>query len=381
MDASLSTSCRPWPDHDDFSSQFAKLVRALRHVDASVAECLASVGRIAQGNGADWYREWKIQGDASKARADAAFAQGFHQTAASGWLQAAAFYGSARAFLPSDDVRSGDLLSAAENCANLYMRCLRPAGEIVDMRCGRRRVIRSYFLRAPDASRRSSVVICFGGPGETRDELLGRMTRFARASGLSLMIVDPPGGRRAGGSNRPCRRIEIAVDRCMDYLSKRGDVDPTRIALFGDNFGAVYASRVAAVDHRFAAVVCDGGIWDENGRRLLSSWAIGSPAVSMSRYVTARQLKCPFLVTSADYEFLDREAVRGLHEYSIKEGLQMELRLFSAEDAGPTRRAFIFDWLATKIAGETPEGTADEPPDLPGDRRSAKGARENSVST
>jgi hypothetical protein len=380
MHALTSTRWKPWPHHEDFCFQFTRLVRALQDAGGMVAECLMALERMVPGNGEDWYREWKIQAEACKARADEAFVQGYHQTAQSNWLQASAYYRSAGVFLTVDDERNRDLLSAVEECSHLYMGCMKPRGEIVDIPCGHNRSIRGYFLRAPNNRRRSPTVICFGGPGETRDELLGKMPRFAFAGSLSLMIVDLPGNNQASASGFPRCNIEDSVGRCLDYLLDRGDVDQDRIALFGNNFGAIRASRAASLDHRFAAVVCDGGIWEENRRPLSSAWAFGghvgssfhTDARKMPRYSTARRLKCPFLVTSAEYDFLDVNDATRLHEYSIKAGLQMELKFFSVEDAGSPRRRFIFDWLATKIASEISTITADNTPPLPGRRSSSK---------
>ncbi|MBA7668843.1 hypothetical protein ES703_76960 [subsurface metagenome] len=184
------------------------------------------------------------------------------------------------------------------------------------------------------------------------------MPRFAFAGGLSLLIVDSPGNCQGRADGFPGCNVEVSVGRCVDYLLDRGDVDESRIALFGNNFGAIHASEVASLDHRFAAVVCDGGIWEEIRRPLLSSWAFGgnvgssiySDARRKRRYSIARRLRCPFLVTSAEHEFLDMKDATRLYEFCMKAGVQMELKFFSVEDAGPPRRRFIFDWLATRIA-------------------------------
>jgi hypothetical protein len=386
MHAFISTNWKPWPDHEDFCLQFTRLVHALEDAGGTIAECLMALGRIAPGNGEDWYREWKIQAEASEIRADVAFAHGYCQTAESTWLQAAAYYRAAGVFLAVDDERNRNLLAAVEKCSHLFMGCIKPSGEIVDMRCEHNRSIRGYFLRAPNTLRRSSAVICFGGPGETKDELLGKMPRFAFARSLSLMIVDIPGISEGKAGGLPCCSIEVTVGRCVDYLLDRGDVDENRIALFGNNFGATHASRIAIMDHRFAAVVCDGGMWEENGRPLLSSWAFGGSVDSSiytgtrktPRYRTARRLKCPFLVTSAEFEFFDETDAARLYEYSVKSGMKMDLKLFSVDDAGPPRRGFIFDWLASKIAVDISANGADDALSSSERRSSSNGTRRKS---
>lgn len=380
MHAFISTSWKSWPQDEEFCLQFAHLVHALKDVGGTVAECHMALGRIAPGNREDWYREWKIQAEASKAQAEVAFDHGYYQTSASSWLQASAYYRSAGVFLAVDDERNRDLRSAVEKCSRLYMMCLEPGGELVEIPCEHNRSIRGYFLGALNTPRRSPAVICFGGPGETKDELLGKMPRFAFAAGLSLMIVDLPENSQGSANGFASSKIEVFIARCMEYLLDRGDVDENRIALFGNNFGARHASRVASLDHRFAAVVCDGGIWEENTRPLLSSWAFGgrvggtihADTREISRYSIARRLKCPFLVTSAEHEFLELKDVTRLHKFCMKAGAQMDLKLFSVEDAGPPRRRFIFDWLATKIGCDISAIAADDAPPSPGRRSSSE---------
>ncbi len=91
MHAFISTNWKPWPDHEDFCLQFTRLVHALEDAGGTIAECLMALGRIAPGNGEDWYRQLKILAEASEIRADVAFANGYYQTAESNWLGASAY--------------------------------------------------------------------------------------------------------------------------------------------------------------------------------------------------------------------------------------------------------------------------------------------------
>ena len=56
--------------------------------------------------------------------------------------------------------------------------------------------------------------------------------------------------------------VDVTLDarRAVDYLQTRNDIDTTRIALVGQSWGALFASRILAFDERFkAAVLLDGG--------------------------------------------------------------------------------------------------------------------------
>ena len=82
--------------------------------------------------------------------------------------------------------------------------------------------------------------------------------------GFNVLLVDGPGVGEAvlfrGLVNRPDEERGQSAD--FEYLAGRPDVDTARIALVGLSLGGYRASRVAAFEHRFAACVAWGAIWD-----------------------------------------------------------------------------------------------------------------------
>ena len=81
---------------------------------------------------------------------------------------------------------------------------------------------------------------------------------------MSLLAVDLLGA----GAGSPFEEVvgrsdlETAIGHIADYLIERGDVDADRIAIVADGWGSSFVARGIAFDDRFAAAVCDGGIWD-----------------------------------------------------------------------------------------------------------------------
>ena len=63
--------------------------------------------------------------------------------------------------------------------------------------------------------------------------------------------------------------LEATIGQIMDYLVERDDVDEHRIAILADGWGSSFVARGIAFDDRFAAAVCDGGIWDLHERAFL----------------------------------------------------------------------------------------------------------------
>jgi len=55
---------------------------------------------------------------------------------------------------------------------------------------------------------------------------------------------------------------EKVVTPVVNYVLARKDVDPRKIALHAVSLGGYLAPRAAAFEHRFAACICDDGVYD-----------------------------------------------------------------------------------------------------------------------
>jgi dienelactone hydrolase len=354
-----------WPQNESYCSQFMKILGSAEEGASTIYECLLTAKCIASDDDDSWYVAWVRLAEANKARGDFAATQRYIETAKSNWLRASNYYRAAEIFLPNDDERRQRVVEKMEKCSRLYLKHLRPRGEIVNISCDGGSVISGYFLRAPNALSKTPVVVCFGGVEVSKDELLHKMSRDALARGLSLLLVDLPGhGVSAWQKQEASQRdIEVPIGRCFDYLLDRTDVDESRIALFGQGFGSTYASRVASLDHRFAAAVCDGGIWNENRKPFMINWISGVKSHVKPRrsphFQLARKINCPFLVVAGDCDFLEVKDAVSLHSHCKRSGIDMDLLVLSAEQPSwlsedqisnaARGKEFIFDWIATKL--------------------------------
>ena len=199
--------------------------------------------------------------------------------------------GTALRFLAPGDVRKAGVVEQMQRCARNYVGHLTPAGEAVEIPWSGDDVLQGYFLPAPGPAHRAPVVICVGGTDYFKEEHLLGMPGYAHDRGMSLLIVDLP-GQGYGHSDRSLGRggIEWAISSCVDVLIAREDVDERKLAIFGLGVGASFATRAAALDHRFAAAVCDGGIWDLH-ERAFTIGRFGSGGRPQSIGATIRQIQ------------------------------------------------------------------------------------------
>ena len=107
-------------------------------------------------------------------------------------------------------------------------------------------------------SRNGAAVLLGHGSGGSRERVVAHVRMLAR-HGYGVLALDLPGnGESDGHSNGLGDNAQPAVDAALDYLSRRPDVDPGRIAAFGSSIGGEVLLETAAHDPRLRAVVADG---------------------------------------------------------------------------------------------------------------------------
>ena len=219
------------------------------------------------------------------------------------------------------------------------------------------------------------MLISFGGLDSFKDELWFMTGHGAVQRGIAALLVDGPG---QGGALRRQKIVsrydyEVPVGRCIDWLEKRSDVDASRIAVSGSSMGGYYSARAGSREHRLAACISHGAIWDI-GKRWIErgddhalaghmKWVIGAKTMAEAA-VLARNFKlegvlddmrCPYLVIHGGHDVLGVEAVKTVYEYAKSKGVDVTLRLTDAEETGaehcqhdnPTLgQELMIDWLA-----------------------------------
>jgi dienelactone hydrolase len=354
-----------WPDNEAYSLQFMKVLGLAQEGASTVSECFSAARLISPGDDESWYEAWKSAADINSARGDEAFARGGLNAATGNWLRASNYYRCAELFMDATDPRREVLFRSMRRCARLYLEHSCPKGEVVKIPYQGGSFLEGYFIGAPSDRPLLPVVVCIGGADLGKDELLYTMRRSAAGNGLSLLLIDLPGFEAATDENRLSPRIdvEVPVGRWVDYLLARGDIDPSRIALYGDGLGGAHATRIASRDPRFAAAVCDGGLWERH-ERLFAMRRIGrdeATAGERARIAGAHsgiKVKCPALMTIGQHDYIAVEDAIEVHDSGKRSGMPLTLKVFSTEETAaspghidnPTlAKEFVFDWLRRKL--------------------------------
>jgi dienelactone hydrolase len=366
-----------WPDNEDYSFEFMRVLATATEGASTVSECFRAARHIEHSNPASWYNAWTAVAARTKQRGDTAFESGGLNMATGNWLRASNYYRTAEVFLNEDDAQRQPTIDLMRSCSRLYLQHATPRASIVRIDDGRGAVLEGYFLPV-SRSRPAAVVVCVGGMNSFKEDLLYTMRRHGAANELSLLLVDHPGFDPVAGRHQGSRRAEthVPLNRWLDYLLARADVDPDRIALYGDGLGAAYATEAATHDRRFVAAVCDGGLWEAKERsfaiRRMSGGAasrVGNRLVSPSHvdFKSLAALSWLTLVGQSDFTAVeDAEDIRSLN---LRSGLNHDLKVFTDEETAsapgqvdnPTlAKEFAFDWLRQKLKSTRHAATKSE---------------------
>jgi hypothetical protein len=350
-----------WPEREDLSLEFMRLLAAAQDGGATVSECWLTASRIDFTDDESWHREWVRTADANHARAVAASAAGHLVTARSNWLRAINYYRAAAApFDPSTDRQ----LAATRGCAASYLRHREPRGEIVRIPWLSEFALQGYYLPARASADPAPAVICIGEPGHRKEEFLFKLERHAFERGISLLAVDVLGDGTGASFEEVTRRHRAAsaIEPIMDYLVARDDVDERRIAILADGWGSSFVAQGIALDDRFAAAVCDGGIWDLHVRSVVTQrmGPFGLEPVCPEPRRVLRRMNCPLLITAGERGWLRAERVVELTDQlrADNPGVDVTLKMFAQAETGAAQghldnptlaNEFIFDWIAARL--------------------------------
>jgi len=262
-----------------------------------------------------------------------------------------------------------------EACSKKFISYLNPPGEAVDIPYEKGVPLCGYFVRAPFPVQQQPVLICMGGLDSIKDEMWFMQAHAALQRGIAVLMIDGPGQggtlRRHKVPNRP--DYEVPIGRCIDFLLKRKDVDGSRIAVCGSSLGGYYAARAGSMEHRLAACISHGAIWDihdlwknadeSHGLAGHIKWVFGVKTMAEAKERAKAftldgvldHLRCPYLIVHGGYDVLGMSHATKVYEYAKSKGKDVTLRFVTPEETGaehcqhdnPTiGQELMADWLA-----------------------------------
>jgi dipeptidyl aminopeptidase/acylaminoacyl peptidase len=329
-----------------------------------------------------WREEWCALGARLEKAADAAEAKGARLSAGNYYLRAGMYYFTAERFItPGAEKR--EMGRKAIECQTRGLLRRYPNMEKVEVPYDGA-TLPALFMKSPRASGRAPTVVVFDGMDNCKEmSVLFAGLEFA-ARGWHTLAIDGPGQ----GESLRLRGLyarhdyEVPGAAAYDYVAKRPEVDAAKVVVMGYSFGGYYASRIAALEQRYAAGVAMSALhWDLAGwqaeikRRQEADpkataqstfhfrWIMGciddagaaiEKAKKFSLAEVAGRITCPFLIVHAQ----DDRVVPVANAHKLFDAVgsrKKHLKILTAEEGGSYHAQAdnrqvgidcIADWLA-----------------------------------
>jgi alpha-beta hydrolase superfamily lysophospholipase len=271
------------PLHDEFGSL---ILGFTPYGGGDVGEVQALALEVKEGDDGSFFDAFVRLARRRIEEGDAAAANGHRVSALDCYLRAASLLGMAYHPLYGTpvDPRLFDAFHLQMDTFDRVMTLLDPPGEKLDVPY-EHTTLPAYFLRAPGhANEVRPVVIVGGGWDSTVVENYLGIGVAALRRGYHVLLYDGPGqGRLLVDEGLPLRHDwEKVVTPVVDAALAIDVVDPDRIVYHAWSLGGYFAPRVAAYEHRLAAIVADPGQLDVGVKffEMMKMFGLGDDAVA-----------------------------------------------------------------------------------------------------
>ena len=260
----------PWMKvvfHDpSFAFQFSRTIGYSYYDGADYEECLCTACRIKEGDCESWYEEWLKTADRVCKIADKCLADGHNVSAREAYLRASNYYRTAEFYLAYRDPSDPRILETWRKSRECFIKAgqlFSPPFEVVEIPY-EGTTLPGYFFRVDDSVTPRPTLILQTGFDGTAEELYFGGCAAAVRRGYNCLAFEGPGQGRVIREQKLHFRPdwEKVVTPVVDYALTRPEIDPDRIALMGVSLGGYLAPRAAAYEHRLAACIANGGVFD-----------------------------------------------------------------------------------------------------------------------
>ncbi len=223
--------------------------------------------RIKDGDIESWYSEWNKTASRLERTGEEFLANGHKISAREAFFRASGYYRNAGFFLDidPDDPRSFQTWKRSRDCfmkaADLSEGLIKPVRIPFENTS-----LPAYLCLVDSSGAKRPLLIVHTGFDGTGEELYFEVGRAAIDRGYNVLIFEGPGqGEMIRAQKMPFRHNwETVVTPVVDFAMNLSEVDTERIALMGISFGGYLAPRAAAFEHRIAACIANGGLYDFN---------------------------------------------------------------------------------------------------------------------
>lgn len=264
-----------------------------------------------------WCAAWSARAAVHEELGRKALAAGCRLSAGEHLTRAALCYHFGKFMFVHDIAQMRAAHEKAVECRQLALPHLRPPGERVAIPY--RPAALAGILRKPAGAARPPVVVMCMGLDSTKEEMDVYENIFLARS-MATLAFDGPGQGEAEYDVPIRGDYEVTVAAVVDFIETRGDLDRSRIGLWGVSLGGYYAARAAAFEKRIRACISLSGPYDWveifDGRNELSREAFRvrshsrtmeearKKAKTLTLAGIAKSITCPIYIVAGELDHL-----------------------------------------------------------------------------
>lgn len=242
---------------------------------ADIGEVVSTARKVKEGDIYSWRNEWLATAD--RLHALASQFEGQKVSAKEIYFRASNYYRTACFFLDAKKDRT-DCLAIWQKSVDAFRKGIASDPSISTVQIPYEQTTLPGYLIKSKTSHAPLLIIQTGFDG-TAEELYFEAGLAAHQRGYNVLLFEGPGqGEVIKKQDLPFRYDwEKVVTPVVDFALQFDFIDQKKIALLGISMGGYLAARAAAFEHRLAACILNGGIFDfsENLTRSLPPEVIG----------------------------------------------------------------------------------------------------------
>jgi 2,6-dihydroxypseudooxynicotine hydrolase len=313
----------------------------------------------------EWCRAWSARAALHEELGRDALDRGKLLSAGEHLQRAGVYYHFGKFLFVHDIPQMKAAHAKAVACRAMALPHLRPPGERVEIPYQGRWL--AGILRKPAGVARAPVVVMAMGLDSAKEEADCYEQPFL-ARRMATLAFDGPGQGEAEYDFAIRGDYEVAVAAVIDFVATRGDLDSSRVGLWGVSLGGYYAPRAAAFEPRVKACISlsgpynMAGCWDGLPELTRETFRVRSHcatqadakrnAATLSLEGIASRITCPmFIVTGKldrvipwqDAERLARDVKGPCELLIVEDGSHV------ANNRGYRWRLQAADWMAEQL--------------------------------
>ena len=242
----------------NFDSYFTRVMGRGNYGGSAVGECYETASRISDGDFQSFTTAWGVTAQRVEAIGWDCLKKGHRVSARDAFLRATTYWGATTMYGTPGDPLHRSSYERERTCFREAAKLFHPQIEVVNIPYENGRTMPAYYIPGGPEGERRPTVLVLGGGDSALEELYGVSPAGAHRRGYNALMFEVP-GQRAMFFDYPDLFFrpdaEVPIRYVLDYVLKRPEVDPTKIALIGASLGGYFAPRAAAFEKRLGAVI------------------------------------------------------------------------------------------------------------------------------